>query len=96
MAQSGQSITIKIAGDRPRTGQNVKVIYGIGAEQHLAFLDALLRAELARRYPDAEATLHAAASPSIELIGLKPVEEIRSEIRELIGDTLSDFAPGQN
>jgi hypothetical protein len=96
MAQSGQSITIKIAGDRPRTsgtGQNVKVIHSVGAEQYLAFLEGPLRAELARRYPEAEVTLRPAANSSIELVGLKPVEEIRSEIGELIGDTLQDFEP---
>ena len=96
MAQSGQSITIKIAGDRPRTsgtGQNVKVIHGVGAEQYLAFLEGPLRAELARRYPEAEVALRPATHPSIELVGLKPVEEIRSEIGELIGDTLQDFEP---
>ena len=52
MSTNGQAVTIKIAGDRPRTtgtGQNVKVIHGITAEQYLAFLDAPLRAELAHR-----------------------------------------------
>ena len=96
MSTNGQAITIKIAGDRPRTtgtGQNVKVIHGITAEQYLTFLDAPLHTELARRYPQAEITLQAAAHPSIELVGLKPVNEIRTEIGELIAETLSDFEP---
>lgn len=96
MSTNGQAITIKIAGDRPRTpgtGQNVKVIHGITAGQYLAFLDTPLRAELAHRYPQAEITLQAAAHPSIELIGLEPVDEIRTEIGELIAETLADFEP---
>jgi len=94
MAHGGQTITIKIAGDRPRTtgsGKDVKVIQGVSAERYLSFLEAPLRAELARRYPAAEVILRSAHAPSIELVGLKPVDEIRSEIGELIGETLSEF-----
>ena len=95
MAHGGQTITIKIAGDRPRTtgsGKDVKVITGTSAERYLNFLEGPLRAELARRYPAAEVILKSAHAPSIELVGLKPVDEIRSEIGELIGETLSEFS----
>ena len=99
MSASGQAITIKIAGDRPRTtgsGKDVKVIPGVSAESYIAFLEEPLRAELARLYPQAGVTIKAAHAPSIELVGLKPVDEIRDLIGELIGETLADFAPGED
>ena len=98
MGASGQAITIKIAGDKPRTtgsGSAVKVIPGVSAERYVAFLEAPLRAELARLYPEASVTLRTAHAPSIELVGLKPVEEVRTLIGQLIGETLAEFGPGE-
>ncbi|ULH18048.1 hypothetical protein MF271_24110 (plasmid) [Deinococcus sp. KNUC1210] len=95
---SGQSITIKIAGDRPRTtgsGQNVKIIPGIPAEHSIAFLKGPLTAELEQRSPDATIIFREAHAPSIELVGLKPAEEVKAVIGELIGETLADFDPSE-
>ncbi len=98
MSTNGQAITIKIAGDRPRTtgsGKDVKVIPGVSAEHYIAFLELPLRAELSRLYPQASVSFKPATAPSIELVGLKPVEEIRNLIGELIGETLSYFEPAE-
>lgn len=95
MAHGGQTITIKVVGDRPRTtgsGKDVKVITGVSAERSLDLLEVPLRAELACRYPTGEVILRSAHACSIELVGLKPVDELRSEIGELIGETLSEFS----
>ncbi len=99
MSANGQAITIKIAGDRPRTtgtGTQVKTIPGIPAEHYIAFLESPLRAELSRLYPQASVTFKPAPAPSIELVGLKPVDEIRNLIGDLIGETLSFFEPTEN
>ena len=91
---AGSSITVKLAGDRPRTtgsGANVRVIQGVSAEMYLSYLEGPLTSELERRYPGASITVRAASTAAIELVGLKPVEDIRSEIGELIGELLADF-----
>ena len=93
-----QSILIKIAGTKTTTsgnGKDLRVTPGVPAATLLAHLEAPLRLELEKLYPGVTVTLREATTPAIELTGLKPVEEVRSVIGNLIAETLSDFVPDQ-